>query len=113
MGEQICKPLKFARPLLPIIRHHHEKYNGSGYPDGLAGEEIPLGARIMAIVDVYDALTSVRPYRSDIPTEVALEVMKAEAAKGYWDKDLLESFCEVLKKDGYTIDSKTLESPVS
>jgi len=103
VGEQICMPLKFARPLLPIIRHHHEKYNGSGYPDGLAGEDIPLGARIMAIVDVYDALTSVRPYRSDIPPEVALEVMKAEAVKGYWDKGLLDAFCEVLRKDGYTI----------
>ncbi|VAV83156.1 Metal-dependent phosphohydrolase [hydrothermal vent metagenome] len=103
VGEQICKPLKFARPLLPIIRHHHEKYDGSGYPDGLVGEDIPLGARIMAIVDVYDALTSVRPYRSDIPPEVALEVMKAEAIKGYWDKGLLDAFCEVLRKDGYTI----------
>jgi len=103
VGEQICKPLKFARPLLPIIRHHHEKYDGTGYPDGLVGEDIPLGARIMAIVDVYDALTSVRPYRSDIPPEVALEVMKAEAIKGYWDKGLLDAFCEVLRKDGYTI----------
>jgi putative two-component system response regulator len=107
VGEQICKPLKFARPLLPIIRHHHEKYNGTGYPDGLVGEDIPLGARIMAIVDVYDALTSVRPYRSDIPPEVALEVMKAEAVKGYWDKELLDSFCEVLRKDGYTITDNT------
>ncbi len=103
VGEHICQPLKFARPLLPIIRHHHEKYDGTGYPDGLVGEEIPLGARIMALVDVYDALTSVRPYRSDIPPEVALEVMKAEAIKGYWDKDLLDAFCEVLRKDGYTI----------
>ncbi|MCK4846130.1 MAG: response regulator [Deltaproteobacteria bacterium] len=100
VGEKICKPLKFAKPLLPIIRSHHEKYNGSGYPDGLKGENIPLGARILAIVDVYDALTSTRPYRSDIPSEVAVEVMKAEAAKGYWDVDILKSFSDMLRIDG-------------
>ncbi len=98
IGEKICEPLNFAKPLLPIIRGHHEKFNGSGYPDGLSGDDIPLGARIMAIVDVYDALTSVRPYRSDIPTEVAVEVMKAEAVKGYWDGELLDAFAAMLKE---------------
>jgi len=97
VGERICRPLKFAQPLLPVIRSHHERYNGTGYPDGLRGEDIPLEARIMAIVDVYDALTSVRPYRSDIPPEVAVEVMKAEAVKGYWDKELLLAFSDMLK----------------
>ncbi len=96
IGEKICEPLNFARPLLPIIRGHHEKYNGTGYPDGLKKDEIPLGARIMAIVDVFDALTSVRPYRSGIPSEVAIEVMRAETAKGYWDKELLAAFSETL-----------------
>ena len=96
IGEKICMPLVFAKPILPIIRGHHEKFNGSGYPDGLAGDDIHVGARIMAIVDVFDALTSVRPYRSDIPSEVAIEVMKAEAVKGYWDKDLLDAFSGML-----------------
>lgn len=100
IGEQICKPLNFAKPLLPIIRGHHEKFNGSGYPDGLKGDEIPVGARIMAIVDVYDALTSIRPYRSDISPEVAIEVMKAEAIKGYWDREILDPFAEMLAVDG-------------
>lgn len=99
VGETICKPLKFAKPLLPLIRSHHEKYNGSGYPDGLEGESIPMGARILAIVDVYDALTSTRPYRNDIPSAVAVEVMKAEAAKGYWDSEILKSFSEMLRLD--------------
>ena len=98
IGEKICMPLKFAAPILPIIRGHHEKYNGEGYPDGLAGDEIHIGARIMSIVDVFDSLTSVRPYRSDIPSEVAIEVMKAEAVKGYWDKDLLTAFSEMHEK---------------
>ncbi len=100
VGEQICKPLKTAKPFLPIIRWHHEKFNGTGYPDGLVGEEIPLGARIMAIVDAYDALTSVRPYRSDIPATVAMEVMKAETGKGFWDSHILTAFDDMLIKDG-------------
>ena len=99
VGERICKPLRFAQPLLPIIRGHHEKYNGTGYPDGLSSAGIPVGARILAIVDVFDALTSVRPYRSDIPAEVAVEVMKVEAIKGYWDRDFLLAFSDMLRLD--------------
>lgn len=98
VGAKICEPLEFARPMLPIIRGHHEKYNGTGYPDALDKEDIPLGARIMAIVDVYDALTSVRPYRGGIPPEVAMEVMKAETVKGFWDGELLNAFTATLKE---------------
>ena len=97
VGEKICSPLKFARPLLPIIRSHHERFNGTGYPDGLAGDNIPLGARIIGISDLYDALTSVRPYRRGMPREVALEVMKLEAGKEYWDREVLKAFIEVSK----------------
>ena len=63
VGERICAPLKSFRLVLPIIRHHHEKIDGSGYPDGLRGENIPITARVLQIVDVYDALTTVRPYK--------------------------------------------------
>ncbi|MBI5598225.1 MAG: response regulator [Deltaproteobacteria bacterium] len=112
VGEKICKPLKFAKPLLPIIRGHHEKWNGTGYPDGIGGEDIPLGARIMAIVDVYDALTSVRPYRNDIPPEVAVEVMKAEAVRGYWDKDILNAFSDMLGSGYMTGEEKTISAAV-
>ncbi len=62
-GENICKPLKSLRRILPVIRHHHEKMDGSGYPDGLRGEAVPLKARILQVADVYDALTTDRPYR--------------------------------------------------
>ncbi len=113
IGERICKPLKFAKPLLPIIRGHHERYNGTGYPDGLEGESIPLGARILAIVDVYDALTSVRPYRGEIPSEVAVEVMKAEALKGYWDKELLKAFASMLKENEEELRSSELAGNAS
>ena len=75
VGERICAPLKSVRYVLPIIRHHHEKSNGSGYPDGLRGEEIPLTARILQLADVYDALTTDRPYRKADPSEVALALM--------------------------------------
>ena len=86
MGERICKPAQVHAAALPRIRGHHEKYNGTGYPDGLSSANIPVGARILAIMDVFDALTSVRPYRSDIPAEVAVEVMKVRGHKGYWDR---------------------------
>ena len=99
VGEKICSPLKFARPLLPIIRSHHERFNGTGYPDGLAGDNIPLGAKIIGIADLYDALTSVRPYRRGMPQEVALEVMKLEAGKEYWDREVLKAFIEISKQE--------------
>lgn len=98
VGEKICSPLNFAKPLLPIIRSHHERFNGAGYPDGLYGDNIPLGARIIAIVDLYDALTSARPYRRGMMQDVALEVMKIEAGKGYWDREILMSFIATLKE---------------
>jgi len=62
-GEEICRPMKTLAPVLPIIRSHHERWDGSGYPDGLRGEEIPLLARILQVADIYDALTTARPYK--------------------------------------------------
>jgi putative two-component system response regulator len=92
VGERICSPLKSFRLVLPIIRHHHEKLDGSGYPDGLKGEQIPLTARIMQITDVYDALTTDRPYRATLPQDVALATMRDEARRGWWDTSLVEEF---------------------
>lgn len=96
VGEKICSPLKFAQPLLPIIRNHHERLDGTGYPDGLTSDNISLGAKIIGIADIYDALTSIRPYRRGMPQEVTLEIMKLEAGKGYWDKEILNAFVEML-----------------
>ncbi len=100
IGEKICSPLNFAKPVLPIIRWHHEHFNGSGYPDGLSGADIPLGARILSVVDVYDALTSARPYRQGLLTDKALEIINTEASKGYWDADVVKPFLDMLKTDG-------------
>jgi len=85
VGEHICAPLKSFRLVLPIIRHHHEKMDGSGYPDGLRKEQIPLTARILQTVDVFDALTTTRPYRAALSSEEALAMMREEIRKGWWD----------------------------
>ena len=92
VGERICAPLKSFRQVLPIIRHHHEKLDGTGYPDGLKGDQIPLTARILQITDIYDALTTERSYRAALPQDVALEIMREEARRGWWDTALLDEF---------------------
>jgi putative two-component system response regulator len=92
IGERICAPLRSFRNVLPIIRHHHERWDGSGYPDGLRGDAIPLTARILQITDVYDALTTTRPYRQALPVPEALAIMHAEARRGWWDEPLLNEF---------------------
>jgi putative two-component system response regulator len=97
VGERICAPLKTFRLVLPIIRHHHEKHDGTGYPDGLSGEEIPLTARILQLSDVYDALTTDRPYKVAFTPEVALDLMEEEAERGWWDRSLFEAFRELIR----------------
>jgi putative two-component system response regulator len=91
-GERICAPLRSFRHVLPIIRHHHEKWDGSGYPDGLKGEEIPLTARILQITDIYDALTTERPYRKALPPDEALAILREEVSRGWWDGSILKEF---------------------
>jgi putative two-component system response regulator len=92
VGERICAPLRTFRLVLPIIRHHHERHDGSGYPDGLRGDEIPLSAAILQLADVYDALTTDRPYRKASSPQVALEIMDEEAERGWWDRALFDNF---------------------
>jgi len=97
VGERICEPLKSFRPVLPIIRHHHEKRNGSGYPDGKSGEDIPLTARILQLADVYDALTTNRPYRTAVSSEEALQIMDDEAKLGWWDQEMFDQFRDMIR----------------
>jgi putative two-component system response regulator len=91
-GERICAPLRSFRNVLPIIRHHHEKWDGSGYPDGLKGEQIPLTARILQVTDIYDALTTDRPYRKALSSEKAFAIMREEVKRGWWDASILDEF---------------------
>jgi putative two-component system response regulator len=99
VGERICTPLKSFRHVLPIIRHHHEKQDGSGYPDGLKGEEVPITARILQIADVYDALTTDRPYHGALPRSEALGIMHEEAKRGWWDMEILAAFEKLTAAD--------------
>jgi len=107
IGERICAPLKSFRLVLPIIRHHHEKFDGTGYPDRLAGENIPIAARVLQIVDVYDALTTKRPYKVALSTADALQTMKEEVAKGWWDPDIFEKFEQLVRNGGTQVLSRS------
>lgn len=97
VGEMICRPLSALALARLVIRHHHERMDGSGYPDGLRGEAIPFGARILSIVDVFDALTTDRPYRPALSLEEALQVLLKETQAGWWDKRLLDEFIGLLQ----------------
>jgi putative two-component system response regulator len=99
LGERICAPLKSFRGVLPIIRHHHERFDGSGYPDGLQGENIPIAARVLQIVDVYDALATVRPYKPAFSVTDALQTMKREVDKGWWDPHIFDQFQRLVTHD--------------
>ncbi len=97
-GENICKPLRSLRPVLPIIRHHHEHSDGSGYPDGLTGSEIPVLPRVLQVVDVYDALRTARSYKPPQTHEQAAETMREEAARGLWDSELVAEYFSMLEQ---------------
>jgi putative two-component system response regulator len=99
IGENICRPLKTLQPLLPMIRFHQERYDGSGYPDGLKGEEIPLLARIIGIVDTFDALTTDRPYRRAVSVSEALQIMEKETILGLWDPKIFEVMKTIIIRD--------------
>jgi putative two-component system response regulator len=94
-GEEICRPMKTLAPVLPIIRSHHERWDGSGYPDGLRGEEIPLLARILQIADIYDALTTARPYKPAFSHEHTMELMMEESRRGWRDPELVPLFAQI------------------
>ncbi len=95
-GERICKNMRSLEPVLPIIRSHHERWDGSGYPDGLKGEAIPLLARILQLADIYDALTTERPYKRALKSQEALRVIREEVEKGWRDPRLVELFADLL-----------------
>lgn len=98
VGERICQPLKSMRLVLPIIRHHHECWDGSGYPDGLQGEAIPLTARILRMVDVYDALTTTRPYRAALPKPAAVKLIEEQGRTGKHDPHLFREFLSFVQR---------------
>jgi cyclic di-GMP phosphodiesterase len=95
IGDRLCGELRSLRRVRPIVRHHHERLDGSGYPDGLRGDDIPLLAQIMGIVDVYDAITTSRPYKGAAPLERACDELMGEVKQGWRRKDLVQAFIAV------------------
>ena len=94
-GERMCLSLRSLVDYLPIIRHHHERADGGGYPDHLRGPDVPLGARIVAVADGWDAMTSDRPYRLGMPQDVALEKLRAGAGS-QWDAEVIEAMQDLI-----------------
>ncbi len=94
IGAEILSGIEFPYPVIPYVRHHHENWDGTGYPDGLKGEAIPLGARILSVVDCFDALTSDRPYRRALSTEAALDILRERSGTMY-DAAVVTRFIEV------------------
>jgi putative two-component system response regulator len=92
IGEKICQPLRTMRGVVPIIRHHHERWDGSGYPDGLDGDRIPFLAQVFQMIDIYDALISERPYKKPFSPEEALRIIAEEMKKGWRNPELVEEF---------------------
>ena len=97
IGAEILSGIDFPYPVIPYVRHHHENWDGTGYPDGIAGEAIPLGARILSVVDCFDALTSHRPYRRALSTEAALDILRERSGTMY-DARVVEKFIEIHPK---------------
>ena len=97
IGEQICRPLASSREFAPIVRHHHERWDGAGYPDRLKGHEIPIGARIVGLVDAFDAIIHERPYREGQTLDNAVEEIAAEAGRQF-DPDLVERFATIVER---------------
>jgi len=96
VGDALCSGLRSLRTVRPIVRHHHERLDGTGYPDGLRYGQVPLLAQIVGIVDVFDALTTERPYRKPLDRGMAFETLAEEARKGWRDRALVEAFIAAL-----------------
>jgi HD-GYP domain-containing protein (c-di-GMP phosphodiesterase class II) len=104
IGHEILRPLTTLGDALGAVRHHHERMNGTGYPDGLAGEAIPMGARILAVADTYDAMTHDRPHRAAIAPAAALAELRRCAPAGY-DPRCVEALAEALVESGQFLDA--------
>lgn len=116
VGTDILSGIDFPYPVIPFVRHHHENWDGTGYPDGLQGEAIPLGARILSVVDCFDALTSDRPYRRALTTEAALDILQERSGSMY-DPVVVDRFIEIyprltqsLLDEGHPVAAEPLEA---
>ena len=102
IGAELLAPLRTMSRVVPIVRHHHERWDGAGYPDGLAREDIPVLARIFQLLDAFDALTSERPYKAAFTVRESIEILLKERQDGKWDPELLDRFIEFIEAGGAT-----------
>jgi putative two-component system response regulator len=107
IGSQLCSPLKTFQATLDIIHYHHERWDGSGYPDGLKGNKIPYLARVFQIIDIYDALVSERPYKKAFSAKEAARLIKEEMAKNWLDPQLAQEFLTVVQKNAKELNAKS------
>ena len=103
IGEQLLAPLRTMGQVRAIVRHHHERWDGTGYPDGLVGSQIPYLARVFQILDAYDALTHERPYRQPLSSTEAFALLQQEAETGKWDPELLTAYIERKSQEGVRV----------
>ena len=99
IGEQIVKPLSSVAVLRPLVRSHHEKLDGSGYPDGKSGDEIPLLVKILSVADVYDSLRGERAYREAFTHQAAIDILQEEAGRGWWDPQIVALLADIIAPD--------------
>jgi HD-GYP domain-containing protein (c-di-GMP phosphodiesterase class II) len=112
VGGQICKRVPFLMDVYPIVYHHHERWDGQGYPDGLCGERIPQGARIVAVADAYDSMTSDRPYRQAMSHQAAVEILRDGAGR-QWDPTVVRIFLERVEEEDAPSGAERLPEPVA
>ncbi len=98
IGDALCGDMRSLAPVRAIVRHHHERLDGSGYPDALVGDQIPVVAQIVGIVDAFDAITTTRPYREARSAREACEELRADASRGKFDRSLVKTFCDLLER---------------
>jgi putative two-component system response regulator len=99
VGADLCRPMKSLEGVIRLIRHHHERLDGSGYPDGLRGAEIPLEVRILTVCGIYDALRTERPYKPALPRERSLKILRDEAARAWWDREVVEALARLTQEE--------------
>jgi putative two-component system response regulator len=99
VGDELCRNLRSLRSVRPVVRHHHERLDGTGYPDGLRGAEVPLLAQIVGVADVYDAVTTQAPHQSAQTVDHAVRVLRDQVAAGWKNRDLVETFIELIRAD--------------
>ncbi|HXX93318.1 MAG TPA: HD domain-containing phosphohydrolase [Planctomycetota bacterium] len=100
VGADLLARMRTLEKVLPLVRNHHEKLDGSGYPDGLAGKAIPILVRILSVVDVFDALHTRRAYKDSFPLDRCFQILREEVAKGWWDRDVVEALSRTLSSEG-------------